>query len=80
MGKLSAGTYASFCQIVAGSHDSAAIQFGESQKLVSAVFSLAEKLQPCIVFIDEIDSFLRERKNQDHEVIAMMKAEFMTYV
>ncbi|KAJ3177621.1 hypothetical protein HDU87_004374 [Geranomyces variabilis] len=52
--------------------------FGESQKLVSAVFTLAEKLQPCIIFIDEIDSFLRERKSQDHEVIAMMKAEFMT--
>ncbi|KAI9011191.1 P-loop containing nucleoside triphosphate hydrolase protein [Gaertneriomyces semiglobifer] len=52
--------------------------FGESQKLVSAVFSLAEKLQPCIIFIDEIDSFLRERKSHDHEVTAMMKAEFMT--
>ncbi|KAI8817791.1 P-loop containing nucleoside triphosphate hydrolase protein [Fimicolochytrium jonesii] len=52
--------------------------FGESQKLVSAVFSLAHKLQPCIIFIDEIDSFLRERKSQDHEVTAMMKAEFMT--
>ncbi|KAI9106116.1 P-loop containing nucleoside triphosphate hydrolase protein [Phlyctochytrium arcticum] len=52
--------------------------FGESQKLVSAVFTLAHKLQPCIVFIDEIDSFLRERKSQDHEVTAMMKAEFMT--
>ncbi|KNC96486.1 uncharacterized protein SPPG_08076 [Spizellomyces punctatus DAOM BR117] len=52
--------------------------FGESQKLVSAVFTLAHKLQPCIIFIDEIDSFLRERKSQDHEVTAMMKAEFMT--
>ncbi|WFC98962.1 hypothetical protein MYAM1_001696 [Malassezia yamatoensis] len=52
--------------------------FGESNKLVSALFSLARKLQPSIVFIDEIDSFLRERASGDHEVMAMMKAEFMT--
>jgi SpoVK/Ycf46/Vps4 family AAA+-type ATPase len=52
--------------------------FGESQKLVNAVFSLAKKVQPCIIFIDEIDSFLRERSKGDHEVTAMMKAEFMT--
>lgn len=52
--------------------------FGESNKLVSALFSLANKLQPCIIFIDEIDSFLRERASSDHEVTAMMKAEFMT--
>lgn len=52
--------------------------FGESNKLVSAIFSLAHKLQPCIIFIDEIDSFLRERQSSDHEVTAMLKAEFMT--
>ena len=52
--------------------------FGESQKLVSAVFSLAKKLQPAVVFIDEIDSFLRERSMGDHEAMGMMKAEFMT--
>lgn len=51
--------------------------YGESQKLASAVFSLASKLQPCIVFIDEIDSFLRSRSSNDHEATAMMKTQFM---
>ncbi|XP_064458512.1 outer mitochondrial transmembrane helix translocase-like [Ornithodoros turicata] len=51
--------------------------YGESQKLAAAVFSLAVKIQPCIIFIDEIDSFLRSRDTQDHEATAMMKAQFM---
>ncbi|KAI8986135.1 ATPase [Trametes punicea] len=52
--------------------------YGESNKLVAGLFSLARKTQPSIVFIDEIDSFLRERTKGDHEVTGMMKAEFMT--
>lgn len=52
--------------------------YGESNKIVDAIFSLANKLQPCIVFIDEIDSFLRDRSNNDHEVTSSIKAEFMT--
>ena len=54
--------------------------YGESNKLVAGIFSLARKAQPSIVFIDEIDSFLRERTKGDHEVTGMMKAEFMTCV
>uniref|UniRef100_H2N2G8 Outer mitochondrial transmembrane helix translocase n=1 Tax=Oryzias latipes TaxID=8090 RepID=H2N2G8_ORYLA len=52
--------------------------YGESQKLAAAVFSLAVKLQPSIIFIDEIDSFLRSRSSSDHEATAMMKAQFMS--
>ncbi|CAG2103967.1 unnamed protein product, partial [Medioppia subpectinata] len=51
--------------------------YGESQKLATAVFKLSEKLQPCIIFIDEIDTFLRARGRNDHEATAMMKAQFM---
>jgi len=54
--------------------------YGESNKLVAGLFRLARKAQPSIIFIDEIDSFLRERTKGDHEVTAMMKAEFMSYV
>ncbi|CCE63584.1 hypothetical protein TPHA_0F00980 [Tetrapisispora phaffii CBS 4417] len=52
--------------------------YGESNKIVNAIFSLANKIQPCMIFIDEIDSFLRERSSTDHEVTANLKAEFMT--
>ncbi|XP_045500477.1 outer mitochondrial transmembrane helix translocase isoform X2 [Colias croceus] len=52
--------------------------YGETQKLAAAVFSLAVKLQPCIVFIDEIESFLRTRTAHDHEATAMMKTQFMS--
>lgn len=51
--------------------------FGDAQKLVAAVFSLAYKLQPAIIFIDEVDSFLGERRSTDHEALANMKTEFM---
>ena len=59
---------------------SAALQskwFGDAQKLVTAVFTLAWKIQPCVIFIDEIDSFLGSRKSSEHEAVTSMKTEFM---
>ncbi|KAG6574257.1 ATPase family AAA domain-containing protein 1-A, partial [Cucurbita argyrosperma subsp. sororia] len=44
---------------------------------VAAVFSLAYKLQPSIIFIDEVDSFLSQRRSSDHEALSNMKTEFM---
>lgn len=52
--------------------------FGESQKRTEAIFTLANKIQPVIIFIDEIDSFLRARRGDDHECTATMKTQFMT--
>ncbi|MED6138418.1 hypothetical protein PIB30_074037 [Stylosanthes scabra] len=51
--------------------------FGDAQKLVTAVFTLANKLQPAIIFIDEVDSFLGQRRTSDHEALLNMKTEFM---
>ena len=52
--------------------------FGESQKRTEAIFSLALKVQPVIIFIDEIDSFLRSRRMDDHECTSTIKTQFMT--
>ncbi|RVX74397.1 hypothetical protein B0A52_01523 [Exophiala mesophila] len=53
--------------------------FGDSNKLVNAVFTLARKLEPAIVFIDEIDAVLGTRRSGEHEATGMVKAEFMTH-
>ena len=36
---------------------------GESDKLVDALFTLAHKIAPCVVFIDEIDTILKKRES-----------------
>eukprot|EP00250_Pteridium_aquilinum_P004046 c14292_g1_i1 orf=372-1532(-) len=51
--------------------------FGDAQKLVTAVFTLAYKLQPAIIFVDEVDSFLGQRRASEHEAVTNMKTEFM---
>ncbi|KAG5951788.1 hypothetical protein E4U58_001077 [Claviceps cyperi] len=52
--------------------------YGDSNKIVRAVFSLASKMQPSIIFIDEIDAVLGTRRSGEHEASGMVKAEFMT--
>jgi SpoVK/Ycf46/Vps4 family AAA+-type ATPase len=49
--------------------------YGDSNKLVRAVFSLARKLEPAIIFIDEIDAVLGTRHSGEHEASGMVKAE-----
>lgn len=36
---------------------------GEAEKNVQAIFSLAKKLSPCIIFLDEVDALLANRSN-----------------
>lgn len=53
---------------------------GESQKLVSALFSLARMLAPCIIFIDEIDTLLKPRSNSGesfHVAVDGMQGAFL---
>ncbi|GIQ82662.1 hypothetical protein KIPB_003835, partial [Kipferlia bialata] len=50
---------------------------GESSQTVRAIFAVARALQPCIVFIDEIDSILSKRSDSDHEASRRVKTEFL---
>lgn len=52
--------------------------FGEGEKYVKAVFSLASKISPSVIFVDEVDSMLGRRESPgEHEAMRKMKNEFM---
>jgi len=50
---------------------------GEGEKMVKALFSVARHVQPTIIFIDEIDALLSERKSGEHEGVRRIKTEFL---
>ncbi|KAD4178393.1 hypothetical protein E3N88_26984 [Mikania micrantha] len=54
--------------------------FGEDEKNVRALFTLAAKVSPTIIFVDEVDSMLGSRsKGGEHEAMRKIKNEFMTH-
>ncbi|RYR58801.1 hypothetical protein Ahy_A05g024677 isoform B [Arachis hypogaea] len=54
--------------------------FGEDEKNVRALFTLAAKVSPTIIFVDEVDSMLGQRSRVgEHEAMRKIKNEFMTH-
>jgi len=52
---------------------------GETSRNVRALFSLARKLAPTVIFVDEVDALFRERSSgsDEHDVYRDLKTEFM---
>lgn len=50
---------------------------GEGEKMVRTMFAIAAIHQPSVVFIDEIDSLLCARSDQDQEGSRRIKTEFL---
>ncbi|KAJ9545742.1 hypothetical protein OSB04_025449 [Centaurea solstitialis] len=54
--------------------------FGEDEKTVRALFTLAAKVSPTIIFVDEVDSMLGQRTRVgEHEAMRKIKNEFMSH-
>lgn len=54
---------------------------GETEKLVKAVFTLARKIAPCVIFIDEVDAIFGSRSSGESngaQYHRSMLTEFMT--
>ena len=52
---------------------------GETNQQCRTLFSLAQKLSPCIICIDELDGLFRKRSENEHEVSRDLKTEFLQH-
>eukprot|EP00301_Raphidiophrys_heterophryoidea_P009255 c1361_g1_i1.p1 GENE.c1361_g1_i1~~c1361_g1_i1.p1 ORF type:complete len:545 (-),score=141.14 c1361_g1_i1:244-1830(-) len=50
---------------------------GDGEKMVRALFAVARHLQPSVVFVDEIDSMLGERREGENDAARRVKTEFL---
>ena len=50
---------------------------GESEKLIKGLFDLARQNKPAVIFLDEIDSVLSARSDNENDATRRLKTEFL---
>lgn len=50
---------------------------GESERLVRSLFDLARQNKPAVIFIDEVDSMVSSRSDNENEATRRIKTEFL---
>ena len=53
------------------------LQVGDADKLVKTLFAVARANKPAVIFIDEVDSLLSKRSDDDRDHSIRMKNEFL---
>ena len=51
--------------------------YGESSKLLKSLFTLSQKIKPCVIFIDEIDGSFSERNPFDQSFVNNIKTQML---
>jgi len=73
---ISSETKCSFISVTASSLLSC--WFGASEKSIKQLFLKAIRNKPCVLFFDEVDSFMRQRTTSEDDNIRRIKNEFLT--
>ncbi|KAL8391453.1 hypothetical protein RB595_010174 [Gaeumannomyces hyphopodioides] len=64
--------------IVATPADVQSCWVGETEALIQALFSLARRISPCVIFIDEAESLLAQRRGGDREYTRKAMSQFLS--
>ena len=77
LAKVAAGECGDSTFLTVSTSDLMSKWLGESEKLIRAMFELARERKPAVIFIDEIDSILGERSDNESEASRRVKTEFL---
>jgi vacuolar protein-sorting-associated protein 4 len=70
-------TEAKSCFLAVSSSDLVSKYQGESERLVRALFEIARRSRPAVIFVDEIDSLCGTRSDDENESSRRIKTEFL---
>ena len=80
LAKAAAGQCGNSTFLTVSTSDLMSKWLGESEKLIRALFDVARERKPAVIFIDEIDSILGERTDNDSEASRRIKTEFLVQI